>query len=90
MERERLKYNQNEERALMHFSNFTLEGAKCGCLGVSMTQQLFLFPPETPDSALSRVERASGMPVGSLPIPHFLFLKKAFYFILEYGHLTGL
>ena len=27
MERERLKYNQNEERALMHFSNFTGEGS---------------------------------------------------------------
>ena len=76
MERERLKYNQNEERALMHFSNFMLEGAKCGCR-VSMTQQLFLFPPETPDSALCRVERAAGgMLVGSLPISHFLFLKK--------------
>ena len=71
---------------MMHFNNFMLEGVKWGCQGISMTQQVSHFPPETLDSALSRVERASGMPVGSLPISHFLFfLKKTFFFILEYG-----
>ena len=68
----------------MHFNNFMLEGVKWGCQGISMTQQVSCFPPETLDGALSRVERAIGMPVGSLPISHFLFFffKKTFLFYI--------